>query len=583
MTYSASLRLASWFLTILELGFILALLPVLLRRSQTPATGFSALQRKFADLSRRRSLSVWLVFLLVIAARVALIPILGIPSPTAHDEFSYLLAADTYAHGRLSNPTHPMWIHFESFHIIQQPTYMSMYPPAEGLVLAGGQLLGHPWIGQLVITALMCAAICWALQAWLPLSWALLGGVLVALRIAIMSYWMNGYWSASVVAFGGALVLGAWPRIARYVRVRDAILMAVGIAILANSRPYEGLVFSLPFAAAILWWLLHKRGAELGRAVVRALIPMGLVLSLAGAAMAYYNYRVTGSPTLMPYEVNRVTYWTAPYLPWQKIRAEPQYHHAVMREYYDWHLHDYREDRSLSGFVQHALWKLGVWWRFYIGAVLALPLLALPWIIRDRKIRLPLLTAAFFAIGLAVESWTLPHYFAPATALLYLILVQGMRHLRFWKWKRKPIGLEFVRIIPIICAAMIVLRLLAITVHAQIEPPWPRGNWKREAVIRRLHNVPGRHLVIVRYSPEHNMHDEYVYNAADIDSADVVWARDMGPQANQELIRYFHDRHVWFLEPDPNPSRLIDSSSPDFNRNAPAAQKHPNAGKWVLP
>jgi hypothetical protein len=64
---------------------------------------------------------------------------------------------------------------------------------------------------------------------------------------------------------------------------------------------------------------------------------------------------------------------------------------------------------------------------------------------------------------------------------------------------------------------------------------------------------PGRHLIIVRYSEEWRPTEEWVYNGADIDGAEVVWAHDLGPQENRRLIAYFHDREVWLFQPNIDP------------------------------
>jgi hypothetical protein len=544
-------RLAPGLLQVIELALTVAVVVLVLARR--PRLGrHTSFEKLFFKIGHRKTLSIVLVGLFVLVLRVTLIPLLGVPEPRWHDEFSYLLAGDTFAHGQLTNPTHPLWVHFETFHVIQQPTYMSKYPPAQGLALALGQLLGHPWIGQLLTTVLMCSALCWSLQGWLPPAWAFLGGILAALRLGILSYWMNGYWAASIVALGGALVIGALPRIKRSLRVRDAIWMAVGLAILANSRPYEGLLLGMVVAADLGMWLSRAR---LGIATRRVILPLMLILLVASIATGYYYRRVTGSPFRMAYQVYSATYSRAPFFLWQAPGPEPVFRHAVIGEFSEREFREYQESRTVSGFLRHTARTIWVLWSFDLGPMFTIPLIALPRVARDRGMRFPLTAGAVLLVGIVVETWTSPHYAAAGAALFYIVLMQCMRHLPLWR-RETQTGPSLVRAVVLVAFAVIVLRVAAVAAHVQIEPAWPRGNLQRAAILHRLENSSERHLVIVIYGPKHDLNNEWVYNRAEIDSARVVWARDRGDINNQELLRYFHDRQIWRVFADESPPRL---------------------------
>src|SRR5713101_3989699 len=189
---------------------------------------FRAVESYGALLARRKSRAILCIAIFPVVLRLSFLWLMPAPVPHTHDEFSYLLAGDTFAHRRLTNPPHAMWVFLDTIHVNQHPTYMSKYPPAQGFALGLGEILGNPWIGVIISVSGMCAAVLWMLQGWLPARWSLLGAILAVLRLGVFSYWMNSYWGGALPAIGGALVVGALPRILRSWHPSDALLLGLG-------------------------------------------------------------------------------------------------------------------------------------------------------------------------------------------------------------------------------------------------------------------------------------------------------------------------------------------------------------------
>ena len=520
---------------------------------------------KLAPLARKPVLAGWLLFLAVILFRVALLPRLPVPVPGIHDEFSYLLMGDTFSHGRLSNPPHPMWISLETFHVNWLPRYASMYPPAQGIVLAAGELLGQPWIGVLLSCAAMCVAIYWMLLAWLPPRWALLGGIIAWLKLCVAGYWVNSYWGGAISAAAGALLLGALGRLRRKPRARDALLFALGLAVLANSRPFEGLLYSLP-AEIYLLYLLLRRDASGDSSSRRKIIlpPVVAVLLVTAAAMAVYNRNLTGHALLFPESLNVRTYHTAPMFLSQGAKPPLRYHNQQFEDFYNgWELQEYDHTwesvKCLTWLKTVRLFSAYGWW----GMFLAMPGLYL--VLRNKRIRLAWIMLVMVALGAFAIVWANAHYVAPATCVVILLFLQSLRHLRLMRaknprWRHWRWGA--------ILARTSVLLLLADTATAVVRKQcdnfyWTcQGDVSRLVVQRKLEVLPGKHLVMVRYGEEHNIHDDWVYNGAEIDSAKVVWAREIDEEQDGKLFQYFHDRKIWLVTPDTDNTYLAPYTPP---------------------
>ena len=438
----------------------------------------------------------------------------GIAHPRVHDEYSYLLAGDTYAHGSLTNPPHPEWQHFETFHVIQQPTYISKYPPGQGLLLAIGEIIWHPILGVWFGVGLACGAFCWLLSARMPLGWAIYGGVCIAFHPGIQG-WAQTYLNGTLALFGACLTLGAALRLSQKPRWQSGVVFSVGCAILALSRMYEGAVFAALISLPLMIALLRQR------IFLKTLLSTLPVFGLLTAFLLYDNFRVTGNVWKLPYVVHEETYGYTPLFLFQQPRTDLTYRHAVMQRFHAGQsFREYTLQQTTEGLQEATkakLLRLFTW--IFHAPILWVGLVGLLLVLRRFHAWLCLLGIACFLPFVLITTWFFTHYAAPVTALILYILFLGVRRISVIRIRGGNVGRAFVRgMLPVSIAAFFVA------------PPKPyAGLPERLNVIAQLQKLGGKSLVIVRYKKSHNVHEEWVYNEANIDGG----KNRMGARARQ--------------------------------------------------
>jgi len=526
----------------------------------------SPLRRQVTRFAARTGWCMAALAILTAVLRLVLLPNHPVPAPAIYDEFSHLLVADTLRHFRFANPAHVLPQFFETFFVLQQPTYSSIYPIGQGLCLALGSLIfGTPWAGVVFSVSALCACSYWMLRGWVSPPWAFLGGLLAVIEFGPLNQWMNDYWGGAVPALGGCLVFGALPRLVSRFRRRDALIpgiaLGAGLAIHLLSRPYESLFLFLSTALFLTPEWKHWR------AMLRPLSIAAALVALALGVTMLQNRQITGSAFTLPYAFSQYQYGVPAAL---TLQADAIPHRALTSQ----QELDYRMQKGFHGpgpetaakFVTRLEYRVR-FYRFFFLPPLYIALAA--FIVRARAFRdvWVLLTLLLFALGVNFfPNWQF-HYIAAVTCLFLLVSVVGLQNISRIRWRGLRTGEEAALILISLCFAhflvwyaMHIFDRQEFSIAMRRYETWDAINHaatgQRSSVGQELARAPGKQLVFVRYWPQHIFQDEWVWNAADIDNSRVVWARDLGPDEDPKLMALYPDRTVWLLEPDARPPRL---------------------------
>lgn len=470
------------------------------------------------------------------------------PTPFSQDEFSYLLAADTFAHGRLTNSTPQGHIHFETHQETVTPSYHSKYQPGMGLILAAGQVLaGHPFVGQVLALALATVALLWMFHVWLPARWSLAATLLASLPM-IMSWGDNYFAGGPLAVLAGALLMGTFRlMLERGIRWQDGLLLGLASVIYFWTRTFEGAVVCVTLGLLTAWHLVTHNS------IPKLLLLIGTSLVVVIPAMIFqlkFNEACVGDPWTLPYTVYERQYAITPPFLFQKPPPIPNYHHDIIRRFHEVTLHGFQRQFNVTNWFTDVLpYKFGMAWFYFFFMLWIFPLCCWPELVRDRWSRLALIVWCALFLTMQCVSWMLHHYLAPAFPAWAVVVFMSLRHAQTWRYQGKRIGRSIVVFAVTSFVAFVLLNMWAKTFLV--------GNtWSdiRALVIEQVASQPGKHLLLVEYAPDHQPAKEWIYNSADIEQQPVLLARSMSPEQNRQLLAMYPDRKPWRVVADSSKS-----------------------------
>ncbi len=511
--------------------------------------------------------SLWFFMGLTLVLRLLLLPAHPVPIPSGSDDFGYLLLGDTFAHGRWSNPPIPSFTFFETVFVLQQPTYSSIFPPAQGLILAAGQcLFGVPWVGVLVSMSLLVSLCHWMLSGWLGRRWAGLGAVLAIFSFGPLCAWTNCYWGGAPAAMAGCVVFGSLVRLRQSQRQVFALIAGLGLGWHLLARPYETVLLGL---SVLLFWLMFLRTVTPGSNWRRgALFVLGLAPGIA--LLLLHSHAVTGDWTKLPYMVSREQYGVPTTFTFQPSPIPDRALSQEQKNDYDAQLSIHGDGHENIGrFTSRVLYRLR-FFRFFASAPLYLAFVSAFAHWRNRNVTWAAATGALFLVGTNIYPYFYPHYIAALTSIFLLVVLIGLRATKEIAtgktWLGPRAGTYAAAWLVGLCAVQFAFwysvqlsGVPSLILGLGRYETWDYLNFgdpqDRMAIESWLRNAPGKQLVFVQYSSRHRF-VEWIENPADIANARVIRARDLGPSENLVLLRHFPERAVWLLLPDRAPPQL---------------------------